>query len=42
VFVLRIRDGQIVESRDHVSRLEFARMSGGLDELFTALRREAG
>lgn len=37
VFVLRVRDGQIVESRDYVHHLETARAAGRLDELVAAL-----
>lgn len=37
VFVLRVRDGLIVESRDYADHLAFARARGSLDELFTAL-----
>ncbi|MGC4893852.1 nuclear transport factor 2 family protein [Micromonospora sp. DT31] len=38
VFVLRVRDGRIVESRDYTDHLTFARIGGGLDGLFEALR----
>ncbi|QIZ34633.1 hypothetical protein [Saccharopolyspora sp. ASAGF58] len=33
VFVLRVRDGQIVESRDYVDHFAFAEASGMLDSL---------
>ena len=38
IFVLRVRDGLIVESRDYTAHLEFARLGGRLDDLFEALR----
>lgn len=38
VFVMRVRDGEIVESRDYVDHLRFARLRGTLDELCAALR----
>lgn len=38
IFVLRVRDGLIVESRDYTAHLEFARLAGRLDDLFEALR----
>lgn len=41
VFVMRIRDGLIVESRDYVDHLAFARARGGLDDLLAALRPAA-
>lgn len=37
VFVLRVRDGQIVESRDYIAHVEFARITGNLDTLFEQL-----
>ncbi|WP_446218373.1 nuclear transport factor 2 family protein [Micromonospora sp. IBHARD004] len=37
VFVLRVRDGQIVASRDYVNHLEFARIHGGLGHLLRAM-----
>lgn len=37
VFILRVRDGLIVSSRDYVNHLEFARIGGRLDDLFAAL-----
>lgn len=38
VFVLRVRDGQIVASRDYVNHLAFAQLAGRLDDLFQRLR----
>jgi uncharacterized protein len=38
VFVMRIRDGLIVESRDYVDHLAFARVRGTLDALMASLR----
>ncbi|GIF20071.1 ketosteroid isomerase-like protein [Actinoplanes tereljensis] len=38
VFVLRIRDGLIVESRDYIDPIASARAWGRLDDLLTALR----
>ena len=38
VFVMRVRDGQIVESRDYIDPLASARAFGRLDDLFAALR----
>ena len=38
VFVMRVRDGQIVESRDYISSLDRVRALGGLDELVDRLR----
>ncbi|HEY7048298.1 MAG TPA: nuclear transport factor 2 family protein [Jatrophihabitantaceae bacterium] len=38
VFVLRVRDGQIVESRDYISALDRVRAVGGLDGLVDQLR----
>ena len=38
IFVLRVRDGQIVESRDYVDHLSSARALGRLDHLVSALR----
>jgi ketosteroid isomerase-like protein len=38
IFVLRIRDGQIVESRDYVDHVAMARARGRLDELIAAIR----
>jgi uncharacterized protein len=41
VFVLRVRDGQIVESRDYIDHVAMAKARGQLDELIAALRRPA-
>ena len=38
VFVLRVRDGQIVSSRDYFDHLTAARAQGCLDDLIAALR----
>jgi ketosteroid isomerase-like protein len=38
VFVMRVRDGQIVESRDYVDHLASARARGRLDQLISAIR----
>ncbi|MGC4809768.1 nuclear transport factor 2 family protein [Micromonospora sp. DT228] len=38
VFVMRIRDGLIIESRDYIDHLSSARAWGQLDSLLTALR----
>jgi len=38
VFVMRVRDGQIVESRDYVDHLASARARGRLDHLIASLR----
>lgn len=38
VFVMRIRDGLIVESRDYIDHIASARAWGQLDRLLTALR----
>ena len=37
IFVMRVRDGQIVSSRDYHDHLASARAAGRLGELFTAL-----
>ena len=37
IFVMRVRDGQIVSSRDYHDHLASARASGRLGELFTTL-----
>jgi ketosteroid isomerase-like protein len=42
VFVMRIRDGQIVESRDYADHVEIARMLGGLDQLAAEVRGRPG
>ena len=41
IFVLRVRDGQIVESRDYIDHLAMARARGQLDELVAHLREPA-
>ncbi|WP_406083185.1 nuclear transport factor 2 family protein [Micromonospora zamorensis] len=38
VFVMRIRDGLIIESRDYIDHISTARAWGQLDTLLTALR----
>jgi uncharacterized protein len=38
IFVIRVRNGQIVTSRDYVDHLGLARTLGRLDELVTALK----
>ncbi|MGC4878312.1 nuclear transport factor 2 family protein [Micromonospora sp. DT43] len=38
VFVMRIRDGLIIESRDYIDHVASARAWGQLDSLLTALR----
>ena len=42
VFVIRVRDGQIVESRDYADHVEVARLLGTLDQLTAAARQRAG
>jgi uncharacterized protein len=37
VFVLRVRDGEIVESRDYIDHIAMARARGRLDDLIAAL-----
>ena len=37
VFVIRVRDGEIVESRDYITHLESARARGGLSDLIDKL-----
>ena len=39
VFVMRVRDGEIIESRDYVSSLDRVRALGGLDELVEQLKQ---
>ncbi|MCA2216069.1 nuclear transport factor 2 family protein [Jidongwangia harbinensis] len=39
VFVMRIRDGLIIESRDYIDHIASARAWGHLDSLLTALRQ---
>jgi ketosteroid isomerase-like protein len=41
VFVMRIRDGLIIESRDYIDHIASARAWGQLDRLLTALRPQA-
>ncbi|ADB35093.1 conserved hypothetical protein [Kribbella flavida DSM 17836] len=38
VFVLRVRDGMIVESRDYIDHIAMARARGTLEQLFAAAR----
>jgi ketosteroid isomerase-like protein len=38
IFVMRVRDGEIVESRDYHDHLASARAGGRLDDLFAALK----
>ncbi len=40
IFVLRVRDGQIVSSRDYFDHLSAARVRGQLDELIAAVSAE--
>jgi ketosteroid isomerase-like protein len=42
VFVIRVRDGQIVESRDYADHVEVARLLGRVDQLAAAARQRAG
>ncbi|HEY6479152.1 MAG TPA: nuclear transport factor 2 family protein [Streptosporangiaceae bacterium] len=42
VFVIRVRDGEIIESRDYGDHVEIARLLGGLDQLAAAARQRAG
>ena len=42
IFVLRVRDGQIVESRDYVDHVTMARVRGQVDGLVAALREPRG
>lgn len=42
VFVLRVRDGLIVESRDYIDHVAMARARGQLDELIGQLREPRG
>jgi len=42
VFVLRVRDGLIVESRDYIDHVAMARARGQLDELIAVLREPLG
>jgi ketosteroid isomerase-like protein len=38
VFVMRVRDGQIVESRDYIDHVSSARARGQLDQVLAAVR----
>ncbi|MFD0523241.1 nuclear transport factor 2 family protein [Paractinoplanes durhamensis] len=38
VFIMRIRDGRIIESRDYIDAIASARAWGQLDSLLAALR----
>ena len=40
IFVVRVRDGRIVESHDYADHLGFARAAGGLSRLAAALIRQ--
>jgi uncharacterized protein len=42
IFVMRVRDGEIVSSRDYHDAIASARVRGQLGELFAAVSREAG
>ena len=42
VIVLRVRDGQIVESRDYIDHVGMARARGLTEQLIAALREPAG
>ncbi|WP_318207422.1 MULTISPECIES: nuclear transport factor 2 family protein [unclassified Streptomyces] len=39
VYVLRVRDGLIIESRNYTNHLEGSRVFGRLDQLFAALKQ---
>ncbi|WP_339156140.1 nuclear transport factor 2 family protein [Actinomadura luteofluorescens] len=39
VFVMRVRDGKIVESRDYLDHLRSAQARGQLDDVLTAVRQ---
>jgi ketosteroid isomerase-like protein len=41
IFVLRVRDGEIVESRDYADHLGFARVAGRLEQFCAALLTSA-
>jgi ketosteroid isomerase-like protein len=41
IFVLRVRDGKIVESRDYIDPLGMPRVLGRLDDIFAAMREQA-
>ena len=42
IFVLRVRDGEIVSSRDYHDHITSARARGQLDELFAAIKTQDG
>ena len=42
IFVLRVRDGLIVESRDYIDHLAMIRARGQVDQLVAKLREPAG
>jgi ketosteroid isomerase-like protein len=42
IFVLRIRDGLIIESRDYLDHIAMSRARGRLDELIAVLREPVG
>jgi ketosteroid isomerase-like protein len=42
IFVLRVRDGEIVSSRDYFDHLTAARIRGRLDELVAAVKARGG
>ena len=42
IFVVRVRDGQIVESRDYIDHVAMTRARGLTEQLITALREPAG
>ena len=42
VFVMRIRDGLIIESRDYIDHVASSRAWGALDDLLSGLRAQEG
>jgi uncharacterized protein len=42
IFVMRVRDGEIVSSRDYHDAIASARVRGKLGELFAAVSGQAG
>jgi uncharacterized protein len=42
IFVLRVRDGEIVESRDYIDHLRSGQTRGQLDMLLDAVKRQSG
>jgi ketosteroid isomerase-like protein len=42
IFVMRVRDGRIVSSRDYFDHVSAARVRGGLDALLASLRGDSG